>query len=224
MMKRIHGTGALMAAAMALSLLMPIAFWYRNTGPFAWYFSPDLPEGQLAYVLSKLFGMLALTGLGWQLVFALAGRLNVINPVRLRGWHHLLGFAVLALVLAHFLSFFAAASLRQGAAAWNLWVPDFRDYYHSRLTLGVFGLWALVTVVVAGILRLFWRPRFLAYLHRVYWLVIGFGFTHGLAVGSEFQSLAGLIFFAVLVCAVAGMAIWLGLLRYMRRFSPESAS
>ncbi|MCW8194184.1 hypothetical protein F6455_05250 [Proteobacteria bacterium 005FR1] len=211
-------------AAMVVSFLVAVALWYSNTGPLSMYFAKGVPEGQLLYVLSKLLGTFALIGLTWQLLFALAGELQLVSPVSLRSWHHGLGFVVFALVLAHFLSFFAAASLRQNGVAWALWLPDLHDHYHTRLTFGLFALWMLMMVVVAGVLRMIWRGRLLAFIHRAYWLTIVFGYTHALTVGSEFQSQAGLVLVAVLLLALVCMAAWYGLRLYITCGSPETSS
>lgn len=216
MSKLLKQREAWVAATVVASLLLPCVLWYEKTGDLAIYLSPGTPAGQLPYVFSKLLGMLALVCISWQVVIALASKLSLLPPKWLRFYHRLFGVLVLGLVLAHFVLFFAAASLRQGAPAWALLLPDFRDFWHTHLTFGLFALWALCLVTAIGIARLFFRSPWFHYLHRLYWLVLGFGYFHALAVGSEFQSQQGLIFYAALAVLLLAVAIWV-YLRSSRR-------
>ena len=127
--------------------------------------------------------------------------------------HPLMGALVVLLALAHALLFFTAVSVRQGDTAWGLLLPGFRDFYHTHLSLGVFGLWILIAVMMSGIARLFNASYAARMLHRGYWASITRVYIHALAVGTESQSRAGLIFYSTL----AGVILILLVTRLFRR-------
>ena len=202
----------------ALIVLAPGIIWYQQTGDLTVYLSPEyasqVPPGQLVYVLSKLLGLYALSFIAWQLIATLCTRLGIGSP-RWRGRRHRWfgGFVVL-LALAHSLLFVMAVSLRQGHLAWGLLLPDFRDFYHTHLTFGLLGLWVLLAVVGAGVVRRR-KPRSPSrWLHKAYWLAIVLIYLHSLAIGTESQSTAGLLFYG----ALGGIALVLFVAFLLNRF------
>jgi predicted ferric reductase len=182
----------------ALLMIMPGIIWYRQTGDIGFYFSGSVPDGQLLYVLSKLAGLYALLFVAMQIIAALLGYLG--NP--LAPWrgitHRLIGIVTICLAVAHLMLFFAAVSIRQDAPATGLFLPSFEDYYHTRLAFGLFALWGLFIVMVAGIMRARRTETVSRWLHKFYWVVIALIYLHALAVGTEAQSQAGLLFYGLL--------------------------
>jgi predicted ferric reductase len=189
-------------ALLALVCLAPGMIWYQQTGDLGVYLSPEyasqVPSGQLVYVLSKLLGLYALSFIAWQLIATLSTRLG-LGSLSWRGrTHRWFGTAVVSLAIAHMLLFVMAVSLRQGHLAWGLFLPDFRDFYHTHLTFGLLGLWTLLTVVGAGVVR-HRKPRTPSrWLHKAYWVAIVLITLHSLAIGTESQSTAGLLFYGTL--------------------------
>ncbi|HBH36696.1 MAG TPA: hypothetical protein DDW45_10335 [Gammaproteobacteria bacterium] len=177
---------------------LPAMIWRQQTGDIGLYFSPSTPPGQLLYVLSKLAGMYALLFIALQIIVSLAGRLKLIPLHRMRLSHPLLGSLVVLLGVAHALLFFTAVSLRQGDPAWGLLFPGFRDFYHTHLTLGVFGLWILIAVMISGVVRFINGSSAARMLHRGYWASITLVYIHALAIGTESQSRSGLALYSIL--------------------------
>ena len=127
---------------LALFLLaVPGLIWYRQTGDLTFYFAEQVPEGQLLYVLSKLAGLYALVFIAWQIFAALSERVITLPAVKRNRLHRWLGSLVIILALAHLVLFFLAVSMRQDAPALSLFLPSFKDYYHTRLAFGLFALW-----------------------------------------------------------------------------------
>ena len=211
----------MLLAALVVVVTLPAMIWHQQTGSLTLYFSPSTPPGQLLYVLSKLAGMYALLFIALQIIVTLAGRLNLIPPHRLRLSHPLLGSLVVSLGVAHALLFFTAVSVRQGDPAWGLLFPGFRDFYHTHLTLGVFGLWILIAVVISGIARFINRSSAARILHRGYWASITMVYIHALAVGTESQSRLGLVLYSTLGGVVLMMLV-MWLIRRNRRVAVAS--
>ncbi len=190
--------GWMLLAALLVVMTLPAMIWYQQTGELGVYYSPSTPPGQLLYVLSKLAGMYALLFIALQIIVSLAGRLKQASIPHLRLLHPLLGTFVVLLGMTHALLFFAAVSVRQGDPAWGLLFPGFRDFYHTHLTLGLFGLWILITVMISGFTRSINRSHFAKILHRGYWLAIVLVYIHALAIGTETQSRLGLALYSIL--------------------------
>lgn len=196
-------------------MLAPALIWYRQAGDPGIYFSSAAPPGQLLYVLSKLAGMYALLLATLQLTLGLMNGLGMTAVSTLRRLHVLIGAGVVLLALAHAALFFSAVSLRQGYPAWGLLAPDFRDFYHSHLSFGLFALVLLLGVMLFGIMRCGGRSRIARRLHRGYVAVITLGYLHALAIGTESQSLAGLLLYGVV--GAAGLAMLAARLLLPRR-------
>ena len=179
-------------------LAMPGVIWYRQTGDLSFYFSQQVPDGQFLYVLSKLAGLYALVFIAWQIIATLSTRVITLPVVNRRSQHRWIGSLVIILAVAHLLLFFAAVSLRQDAPAMGLFLPSFKDYYHTRLAFGLFALWALFLVAIAGLARLRGGDKISRWLHKSYWVAISLVYLHALAVGTETQSIAGIVFYSLL--------------------------
>ena len=190
--------GWMLLAALLMIVTLPAMIWYQQTGDISLYFTDAVPAGQLPYVLSKLAGMYALLFIALQIIMSLVARLKLMKLRCLRMSHPILGTLVVLLGVAHALLFFTAVSLRQGDPAWGLLFPDFRDFYHTHLSLGLFGLWILIAVMISGVARHINRSHFAKMLHRGYWLSIVLVYIHALAIGTESQSRAGLALYSTL--------------------------
>ena len=202
--------GWMLLAALLVIVTLPAMIWQQQAGDLSFYFTDAVPAGQLPYVLSKLAGMYALLFIALQIIMSLAARLELMPLHRLRMSHPMMGALVVLLGVAHALLFFAAVSLRQGDPAWGLLFPDFRDFYHTHLSLGLFGLWILIAVMISGVARHINRSRFAKILHRGYWLSIVLVYIHALAIGTEAQSRAGMALYSILGSIVLMMlVVWL---------------
>ncbi len=200
----------LLCAIMLVVVSLPAMIWYQQTGDLSFYFTNAVPAGQLPYVLSKLSGMYALLFIALQIIMSLAARLKLMQPGCLRMSHPILGTLVVLLGVAHALLFFTAVSLREGDPAWGLLFPGFRDFYHTHLSMGLFGLWILIAVMISGVVRYLNRSTFAKILHRGYWLSIVLVYLHALAIGTESQSRAGLALYSTLGGVVLMMlAAWI---------------
>jgi len=192
------------------AFLVPCTIWYQQSGNLSVYFSAGVPEGQLLYVLSKLTGMLALFCIAWQMIMTILGRLKPLSMQWPASVHRVFGGVTLVLTLTHVVLFFSAVSLRQDDPAWGLLVPDFGDYYHTHLTMGLIGLFVLVAVAVAGLLRVLKQNQWAKHVHRLYWLSLSLVYLHALTVGSESQSSAGLVLYITLGMMVLLLWSWYG--------------
>lgn len=188
--------------------IVPIFIWRQQTGDLSIYFDGTAPPGQLPYIFSKLMGMLALTIIAVQVIISLCQFLQIITVWWLGRTHLWFGVAVVIFSLSHLLLFFTAVTLRQESVAVSLFFPDFRDFYHTHLSFGLLGLWLLIVVAVIGRLRKKQRFFWLAKYHRIYWVAIVLIYFHALAVGSESQSPAGLLFYASLGSLMAILGLW----------------
>jgi len=200
----------------AILLIMPGLIWYRQTGDIGFYFSEGVPDGQLLYVLSKLAGLYALLFVALQIMAALLGYLGTPLAPCKGNSHRLIGIVTLCLAVAHLMLFFTAVSIRQDAPALGMFLPSFVDYYHTRLAFGLFALWGLLVVLVAGVMRAYRKETVTRWLHKLYWVVIALVYLHALAVGTEAQSSAGLLFYGLLGALVAVLMI-LSLIRSLGR-------
>lgn len=171
----------------AVTLAMPFVVWLGSTGNLFAYFTRAVPPGQALYVLSKLFGLLAIVMFWFQCMAALAKDTPVLRGFfRLDRSHHaLLGAATFATALTHLILFVVASSFRTKHAAFNLLWPQFdQGFYRAYVSLGAMAFWLLVIAVFAGWRRLRgglpWR-----WLHRLGFVVFALAFLHGISVGSE---------------------------------------
>jgi hypothetical protein len=203
-------TSMLLYASLLVVMSLPAIIWHQQTGDISLYFTDAIPAGQLPYVLSKLAGMYALLFIALQIIMSLAARLKLMQLGCLHMSHPILGTLVVLLGVAHALLFFTAVSLREGDPVWGLLFPDFRDFYHTHLSMGLFGLWILIAVMISGVARHINRSHFAKMLHRGYWVSIVLVYIHALAIGTESQSRAGLALYSILGGVVLMMLVmWL---------------
>ncbi len=154
------------------------------------HLQPDIrrfaPDGQLLYVLSKVLGITALSLLWWQLFISLVSRkfavMRACTPGRMM--HIVTGILLLLMIVSHAGMFLGAVSLRQGYLAVNLLIPNFTDYYHTALSLGVISLFMVLASVFVALLR-----RYISDLwfrgHYLVMLAFALVCIHALQIGSE---------------------------------------
>lgn len=177
----------LVCMVFAAVLLAPVVVWLVSVGNPLDYLDHTLPPGQALYVTSKFAALLALSCFWAQCLLALARRTPVLNgippaPLKL---HRRLGCATLVLVLAHVGLFFVAASLRGGAPAWSLLLPNFgQGYYNAFVSLGLLAFWCLLLVAYAGWRVSRGRQRW-KLVHMLWFVVFTLVFLHAYAIGSE---------------------------------------
>lgn len=188
----------LLIACLLVVFLIPGFIWYGQTGDLSVYFSESTPDGQFLYVLSKLVGMYALLCIAWQIIASLLTRLGMAQSYWQDVTHRLFGTFAVVLALVHLLLFFTAVSIRQDSLALGMFLPNFKDFYHTHLTFGLVGLWILFAVLVAGLIRFRKNSSRSRLLHKGYWVSITLIYFHALAVGTESQSKAGLAFYTIL--------------------------
>lgn len=204
-------------------LVFPAAIWMKQTGDIAFYFSDMAPTGQLLYVLSKLSGLCALALLMWQVMLSLLDKCGMLTISWKGKAHRLAGILIITLALSHLLLFFFGVSLRQGYPAWGMFLPDFKDYYHTHLTFGLIALWGLVGVVIAGIYRLKKKYKNLQLLHKGYVPVAILVYIHALSVGTEAQSMYGTIYYVFVALLSLGL-LFLWALKSMRNAAPNKVT
>jgi DMSO/TMAO reductase YedYZ heme-binding membrane subunit len=175
-------------ALCAITILMPLAIWWQSIGGLQAYLQHSVPPGQIAYVFSKLFALLAIVLCWFQVMAALAKR---DTPV-LRGFpllgtrtHVALGVATFVVVSIHLGLFVLASTQRTQHLALNLLVPSFDEgFFRTMVSLGAIAFWLLLVAVVAGRQRLA-RRRGWVWMHRVVFIALALGFAHGMMIGSE---------------------------------------
>lgn len=175
--------------------LLPGTIWFQQTGNVSLYFTNAVPDGQLLYILSKLLGLYAFFFLMMQVLLSLSCRLQLLQISWMGKLHKVTGSMVFLLALTHWFLFFLAVSFRQDSLAWGLLLPNLSDFYHTHLSFGLIGLWLLLAVVMAGMLRLIRKSAYAPMIHRAYYLSIGLIYVHVLAIGTESQSTAGLVLY-----------------------------
>lgn len=137
-------------------------------------------------MFSKLFALYAALLLWYQGVSSLlkstpyAALLPAWNFLR----HRALGLLTLCAVVLHIACFVTAVSLRKETLAVGLLWLDFRDFYHSAITLGLVAFWLSLLAVVAAVLRQRY-PSVWRYIHRFMLAVIVMGLVHGYLIGTE---------------------------------------
>jgi predicted ferric reductase len=201
--------------ACVVTLLVPVLVWLISThGPVA-YFVHEVPPGQRFYIISKLFGLLALALFWLQCMAALAR----CSPA-LRGFlsltrrqHIWVGTITFGLVAVHVSLFVAASTLRTQHLALPLLVPKFDEgFYSSFVSVGAIAFWVLVMVIVAGVLRArghqSWR-----WLHRASFAVFSLGFLHGIVIGTETRfGLMKYVYAFISLSLATAVASWLWML------------
>jgi predicted ferric reductase len=214
----------LLQGLLAAALLLPGLVFLSNTGDIAYYFRRPAPAGQLAYVVSRLCALYALSLIWLQILLGalrpeLERTLGVRRIVRL---HTRLGVVTLALVAAHVALFQAGVTVRAGHFPTpNLGLNYFMPFYPSHIAIGATALYlALLGALAAAFRTRPWLRKHWRKIHAVNYAVFGLGAWHGLAIGSETR-LQPLYALVVLFLATIALAV---LWRLIGRPRPASAS
>jgi hypothetical protein len=168
-----------------LCLTIPMMAWLVSEGDISHYLTGGSPNGQGLYVFCKIVGLYAYLFL-WLHIMAAMVRNTLfegIFPSFNKSLHRLVGISLSIMMLAHALLFMSAVSLRKGSVSWSTLVPNFADYYHTLLGLGVTALWLLPVLIVTGLYTA--RNRSAINAHRLSFVIFAMIFVHGLGVGSE---------------------------------------
>lgn len=199
----------------AATLLIPVLVWLISThGPVA-YFVHEVPPGQRFYIVSKLFGLLALALFWFQCMAALARFAPAVRGFLSlsRRQHAWIGATTLVLVVVHIALFITASTLRTGHLALPLLVPKFdAGFYSAFVSLGAVAFWILLAVIAAGILRSrgreIWR-----WVHRASLLVFAIGFVHGITIGTETRfGLMKYVYAFIALSLATAVASWIWML------------
>lgn len=174
--------------AMLLSAAFVACLWGVSTGDVTNYLlgNQDLPPGQRAYVLSKLFGLLGIVWLWLQALFATARFVPGLRflPAPARDTHRLLGMGTVVVILAHIALYVSAVTLRGDKLASGVLVPSFSgSYFEQQVAWGILAAGLLLLVAAAGALRA--RMRVAAWLHRAWIAAFALGFLHSISLGTE---------------------------------------
>lgn len=165
--------------------ILPFMLWHF-TSDVIHYFRYGAPPGQIWYVFSKLFGLYGVLLLWYQAASTLLK--NTPYASVFPRWtflqHRFLGSFTLMAITLHIACFVTAVSLRKETLALGLLLPDFRDFFHTAITIGLFGFFIALGAMVAAMLRQR-LPRVWRGLHRSMVLVVVLGLVHGYLIGTE---------------------------------------
>ena len=178
-------------------LLLPLIIWLKAEGNPLEYLFHQVPSGQAFYIFSKLIGLYAFFLVWFHIIWVLLKEtpFRSILPYWKPSYHQLMGVSLMLIIILHALLFLIAVSLRNGMLAYSLFIPDFSDYYHSLLGLGVIALWLLPFIIYSGLkLKKTQKKRT---LHRGAFLFYLLIFLHGIGIGSETKN--GLLFWVYLL-------------------------
>lgn len=165
--------------------ILPFALWHVTSDVVS-YFRYGAPAGQIWYVLSKLLALYAALLLWYQALSVLLRSTHyyILFPSWSFLRHRAIGSLTLLVVIAHIACFVVAVSLRKQTFAWGLLLPDFRDFYHTAITVGLFAfvisLFAVGAVLLRKCLTVCWKI-----IHRSMILVVSLGLIHGYLIGTE---------------------------------------
>lgn len=165
--------------------VLPLALWNFTTDVVS-YFLYGAPIGQIWYIFSKLFGLYAALLLWYQAVSTLLKNTHysAVFPQWTFLRHRVLGSLTFLTIVMHIICFVIAVSLRKESIAWGLLLPDFRDFYHSAITIGLFGFLVTLVAIAAAMLRGRF-PRFWKLVHRGMIIAVSLGLVHGYLIGTE---------------------------------------
>ncbi len=181
---------------------IPMLVWLNAEGNPLDYFVYQVPAGQSLYVFTKLIGLYTFFLLWLHIIWVLLRQtaLTAYLPQWKKNYHQTTGLIITGLIILHISLFVIAVSLRQGEFAYHLLLPNFSDYYHSLLGLGVLALWLLPLVIIAGMyLKSGKGKRYWHYLAFFMFLLI---FVHGIGVGSETKNGILFWFYLMMGCSV----------------------
>ena len=196
-------TKAALLIACVLSFVLPVLSWIENTGGFLRLFEIHQPPGQSWYVLSRLFGLLALTAGCWQFFIGLSRRF----PVRLiskittiRTLHSVLGLVSFLLFWSHALCFTTAVSIRKDVIAYNFLLPNLTDHYHSVISIGWLSLILVTIAIFARLLRVRHQDKW----HRLVYAVLPIALLHSLLVGSDTRDTMMIFYYFIVTLVWCG--------------------
>jgi len=165
----------------------PVFIWMQSIEDISIYIDYETPPGQVYYVLSKLAGLYAVFLLWLQVVLAVVN--GTPFGARFSFWnvkfHRNLGLVTFGCILLHTALFVIAVSLRKAHFAYEILLPNFsHGFYGYAVTLGVFAIYGLVVVVIAGYLRKRGIKN-TKWLHRISVVALILTLTHCLLIGTE---------------------------------------
>jgi len=188
---------------------LPLCLWYLATDVYS-YARYGAPAGQIWYIFSKLFGLYGVLFLWCQGLCVLLKETSyaAVLPQWVSLHHRTLGGLTLLVIVSHVACFIAAVSLRKEAIAWELLLPDFRDFYHTAITIGLFGFFAALLAVFA----VMFKKRFSnawKMIHRGLLVVVASSLVHGFLIGTETRDgFYGVFYFALIVTFCLAILLW----------------
>jgi len=201
-------TGVWLQPFWLVVFLLPLLLWHITSDVYG-YFRYGAPTGQIWYVFSKLFGLYGALLLWYQAFYTLLKNTRYANALPL--WtllrHRYLGSLTLLLITCHIAFFVTAVSLRKETFAWGLLLPDFTDFYHTAITLGLVAFAIAVIAVLSAILRR-GLPSVWKIVHRAMLIVVTLGLVHGFLIGTETRYGLYEIFYCSLMATFL-VAVWL---------------
>lgn len=192
----------------------PFYLWLENTGNPIFYLSDYVPIGQGFYVWSKIFALWTLLLFGIQIIVGLA---NVhIDAMSKERFHICLGLAVFSFMFLHIAGFIAGTTLRSGHFTGHFLLPDIDDYYHARITVGLFSLLLVFTALLSRLLSL---AALKCWGHRLMIPAFYLSSWHALAIGTESRHPVLQSIIIVLMVTVAFLCLYRAKILYMARVS-----
>jgi predicted ferric reductase len=172
--------GLALAALAAANGVVVVGLWWRALdahGTAEWLVSLGRITGLLGAYLSLV-------------MILLLGRIPAVDRLvgldRLAGWHRRIGFAVLALLVAHTVLITAGYTVGDDVSLWSE-IGRLISTYPGVITATA-GLVLLIGVVVSSVVIVRRRLRYETwyFVHLYAYLAIALGFSHQLATGNEF--------------------------------------
>ena len=177
-----------LGTVLALLFSLPLWVWITVEGNPLEYLTHDVPGGQALYVLTKLIGLYVFFLLWLHVLWVTLKQTPVSRylPRWLLKYHQTTAILLALMIVTHVALFVTAVSLRNETFAYTLLIPNFSDYYHSLVGLGVVAFWLLPVIIYAGL-----KSKQNKNKHRLHYLAYLFFvliFFHGFGVGSETKS------------------------------------
>ena len=174
----------------AVQVLITVGFWfsYHVNTPTGNQLSGVAAGQFLAY--GRLTGLLAVLGILFQLI--LIGRVKWVERVfgfdRLTRLHHITGFSILVLLVAHPVLITFGHSMQTGAGYFSQ-LKDFLINWEDVLAATI-GLFIMIPAIVLSvlILRKMVKYEIWYYVHLTFYISLALMFGHQLSVGTDFIS------------------------------------
>jgi uncharacterized membrane protein len=185
-----------------ITLLVVIFVAIDQVGnPFLYLFKPA-PLGQALYLNAKLFGICGIVLLWWQTNL---GIIKSLQPSSNIAWittkiHKRHGQVTFMFVILHASLFIFGASIRSGHPALHWLIPNFENYYTSRVSFGAISIFALTIAVSLPIYRAIKKSTGKIYkkIHLLGFITLPLAIFHAASIGSETRSTAIIFVFATL--------------------------